>query len=230
MSQPAPAASFQPRSRWKTWLARLGIGLLAVLAAGAFCSFLVLQFGGVHGVEFNPHTFKRRSYSFYEIPLIGYQVRRIRHEDLTGPVEDFLIQQKYVTPPKKTPNIWHIVAGTRGTSAVQRGDAEILLKYLDTEDDSRTHLWITWSEKHPKLAPALWAAVARLAREDLYIYIPELFDIAKASSDPVRLQRDLNRVLASHFRQVAKEMQDQKDEAAAKRYREEAAKLEKEKS
>ena len=227
MNQPAPAASFQPRRRVRTWLARVGIGLLVVLAAGGFASFLVMQFGGVHGVEFNPHTFKRRSYSFYEIPLVGYQVRRIRHEDLTGPVEDFLVQQKYVKPPKKTPDVWHIVVGTRGTSAAQRGDAEILMDYLDTEDDSQTHLWITWSEKHPKLAAPFWAAVARLAQEDLYIYIPELFDIAKASSDPVRLHRDLNRAMAARFRQVAQEMQDQKNEADAKRYREEAARLEK---
>jgi len=54
-------------------------GILGILAATLLVFMLTLWFGGVHGTEFSPQTFERRSYSFYELPLVGVQVTAIHH-------------------------------------------------------------------------------------------------------------------------------------------------------
>src|SRR5688572_31781097 len=73
----------RPWPHWLRYVLWTVLGLLGTLALGAF---LTVWFGGVHGVEFNPHTFARRSYSFYEVPVLRWQVRGIRREDVTSAV------------------------------------------------------------------------------------------------------------------------------------------------
>ena len=71
--------------RWLTWTLW---SILGILVATASLTLITLQFGGVHGVELNPFSFARRSYSLYEIPLFRWQVRSVRRQDITSTTTD----------------------------------------------------------------------------------------------------------------------------------------------
>src|SRR5687767_1593084 len=110
----------RPWPRWVRYALWTLLGILGTLAVG---TFVTVWFGAVHGVEFNPYTFARRSYSFYEVPVVRWQVRGIRREEVTSAVTNFLEQNKYVTATKQAPDVWHIVIGTRGVRSPTIGDA-----------------------------------------------------------------------------------------------------------
>jgi hypothetical protein len=226
MSQGTPVASSRRASKkWPRWLVVggwTGLGLLAIMGVLAF---ITLQFGAVHGVEFNPYTFARRSYSFYEIPLIRLQVRGIRREDVSSITEDFLSQQKYVAATQGAPDVWHVVLATRGTRKPRIGDADILVRYLDSQDHEDYHLWVKWSEQHPELAKIFWPVVGRLAQEEMYVFVPDLFDLARSAADPTPFQTKLNHLLAEKLFDLAGRLQAPEDQAQAKKLLDEAAQL-----
>jgi hypothetical protein len=226
MSQaPIPVTRSSSRRRWPRWVARVGWTFLGLVVAAAVGTFATVQFGGVHGVEINPHSFARRSYSFYEVPIIRWQVRGIRREDVTSVVVDFLEQQKYLPAAKAAPDAWHIVVGSRGMQPPQRGDADILVRYLETTTAENNHRWVEWSEKNPKLAAPFWKAVSRLAQDEQYIFIPSLFDMAALAADPVQFQKQLDQELSARLLQLGLRLQAAEEHVEAKKYLAEAAQL-----
>ena len=222
-----PAAPAKRRTGKATkWFVRVGLTAFAGIAAVLLGLLLTLMFGGVHGIEFCPQTFERRSYSFYEIPWIGVQVRGVRHVDLTGEVEKHLVKQSLVPIAAKAPQRnWHIVHGWRGASSRETGDAAILMNYLDAQDAEEKLVWLDWSEKNPKLATVLWPAIARLSRDDLYVFIPELIALTKHVEDPVQFQQKLNLSLADKLYLVAQRYQQAENHSAAVRYLDEALQI-----
>jgi hypothetical protein len=222
---PAPAVRTSARRKWPRWLVYAGWTALVLIVVGAGGTFVTVHFGGVHGVELNPYSFARRSYSFYEVPIVRWQVRGIRREDVTSALVDFLEKEKFLPATKTAPDVWHIVVGSRGMSGPQPRKAEILVHYLETMTAENNHLWVEWSEKNPKLAGPLWKAVSRLAQDELYEYIPDLFDKAQAASDPVQFQKQLDAELSTRLLELGLRLQDVEEHAEAKKYLTEAAQL-----
>jgi len=213
------------RRRLPKWLPIVGWSLLGLLGATLAVFVLTVTFGAVHGTEFCPQTFQRRSYSLYELPLIGIQVTGIRREDLSQATELFITSHKYITlPAAGAKEDWHIIAGSRGVRQ-SKGDAGILMKYLDATDSADYHRWVKWSEEHPKLAPVLWPAVQRLAQHELYVFVPDLFDLAKSIEDPVKLRQELDRIVAAKLLFLGRRLTDRGEHAAARDTLAEAAQL-----
>jgi hypothetical protein len=213
------------RRSFPRWLGIAGWSVLALLGATLAVFVLTVTFGAVHGTEFCPQTFQRRTYSLYELPLIGIQVTGIRREDVSQAAELFITSHKYITVPTAgAQEDWHIITGSRGT-ATSRGDASILMQYLDATDSEDYHRWVKWSEEHPKLAPILWPAVQRLAEHELYIFVPDLFDLAKKIEDPVKLRQELDRAVASKLLFLGKRLAGRDDLELSKSILDEAAKL-----
>jgi hypothetical protein len=219
------ASTVAKRRRVPRWLIWSGWTLLALLILFGIGTLVTWRFGGVYGTEINPHTFARRSYSFYEVPLIGWQVVAIRREDVESDAVDFLTDNKYVVDPKQAPDEWHLVQGVRGASPIVIGDAKLLAEYLEIVDANNNFPWVEWSTKHPQLAKVLWPAVSRLAREEQYLYIGELFELAEEASDPVALQTAVNTRLASRLFALGIELQGRNLHRPAVRYLSEASKL-----
>jgi len=213
MSSPAPRPV---RRSWPRWVPITFWTVLVSLAAVLLVFMLTVTMGAVHGVEFSPLLFERRSYSFYELPLVGIQVTATRHEDLSTAVESFITTSKYVTPPPAgSKEIWHIVVGSNGPRLQRKGDASILMQYFDARDSKTTHRWVKWSEDHPQLAKVFWPSVQQLAKHELYVFVPELFDLTKQHSDPVALQAALNAEVVQRLLFLARRLQDRDAHAEA---------------
>src|SRR5438477_289513 len=185
-----------PNRRWPRWLPIVGWSILGALGGTLLVFLATVTFGRVHGTEFCPQTFERRSYSYYELPLLHIQMTGERHEDLTGDTEKHVTSNKYITPAVNGKKDWHVLVGSRGTRLRRPGDAGILLQYLDAEESSNVYRWVRWSEQNTELAKVLWPAVQCVALHDMYIFVPELFDLAKSVDDPVKLQQQLDRFVA----------------------------------
>jgi len=192
MSSPRSAS---PR-HWPRWLAICGWSLIGVLAAALVVLIATLTFGAVHGTEFCPQTFERRSYSYYELPILRIQVTGERHEDLTGATEVVLTSKNYITAPANGRKDWHVLVGSRGSRLRRPGDAGLLITYLDAKDSEDDHRWARWSEKHANLAKVFWPAVQELALREKYLVVPDLFDHAKSISDASELKKQLDRLVA----------------------------------
>lgn len=190
----SPTAS-RPTNRW---LPTLGWSALSILGLILVVYIATVTFGAVHGTEFCPQTFERRTYSYYELPIVGWQVTGERHEDVTGGTEQAITTNKLLptaTSPKKD---WHVLLGSRGTSRRQPGDAGILMSYLDATEEGSNLRWENWTDdaKTRPLASVLWPAVQQLALRERYVLIPDLFDLAQQCDDPQTLQAAINKALA----------------------------------
>jgi hypothetical protein len=188
---PAPT----PR-RWPRWLPIVGWSILSLLGGALLVFIATVTFGGVHGTEFCPQTFERRSYSYYELPILRIQVTGERHEDLTGATELCLTSHKYITPAASGKQDWHVLVGSRGTRLRRPGDAGLLIEYLDAKESDDYHRWARWSEEHDALAKVFWPAVQQLAMNEQYVYLPDLFDLTKTIDDSVKLKQEVDRVVA----------------------------------
>jgi hypothetical protein len=227
MSTPTTTTAPRTGRSWKfpRWLKWVGWSLLGVLAAGLVVTYATVHFGAVEGVELNPHSFARRSYSLYEVPLIRIQARGIRRQDLNADVAEFLAGKGYIVPAKKAPDVWHIISGSRGAGEPRVGDADILSRYLDAADADEKRVWIEWSNSNAEVAKIFWPAIARLAQEELYIHIPPLFDLAQRAVDPKAFQTELHQEIAARLLDLAGQMTKAEEHDEALRVLDAAARL-----
>jgi hypothetical protein len=199
-----------------SWANRIAFGLLAAFLVGVVLLYAVLYFGSVNGEEFSPDSFKRRAFAYLEIPLIGVQVTPIRHTDTTNDLERHLVADKLFPLPTKPENRWDLVTASQGQSRTFQGDARILCQYLDAMNKDGDHIWLKWSEAHVDMAKVLWPAIAEVARNEWYSFIPELFLLARSASTPDQLQQRIDQALADQYLLAAETLEalDQNDIAA----------------
>ena len=111
-----------------------------------------VMFGAVHGTEFCPQTFERRSYSYYELPLVRIQITGEKHEDVTGDTEKSITTNNWIAPAVTAKKDWHVLVGSRGTHLRRPGDAGILMLYLDATQEGSDRRWLRWSNDNKQLS------------------------------------------------------------------------------
>ena len=192
----APRRGVTARSGSRRWVGKIVMTIAGTVALLFLGFLLTMIFGIVEGTEFCPHTFERRGFAFREIPFTGIQISSIDRRVDTGIVELHVIQMGYIVPDHTEPKTWHLLSLKRFRGTYATGDAELLMKYLDAQNDKEEYAWLKWSEDHPKLAKVLWPAVAKAAQADDYLVVPDLFSFARSTNDPVELQKKLDAALA----------------------------------
>lgn len=170
----------------------LFLGVVAVVI------FITVIFGKVSGEEFNPDTFQRRRFSFYEIPMIHLQVwpiQRVPHSSqMLTHVQSVLSQSKVASTQT---NRWDLVEMQRNDQ-IQFADANILQLYLMAENGQGKYFWQEWGTQHKQLELALWEEVAYLSRQNLYLLVPSVFELAQSCDGNLS---DFRRRLATHLYQ-----------------------------
>lgn len=204
----------------------LGMTALALSAAGVVLLLVTFAIGKVSGTEFNPQTFERRWFSFYEIPLVRLQVTPLWRVGANGNVEDLVIAQKYVTPPPNAPEQWELISLVRRNYKQPPTDVQILARYLDASDEDGDSYWTQWSIKHPEMAALLWPEVARLARLEQYVLLPPLFELARGAEGVKKFQAELKQLQTKQLQDTADHLQKRSskvdDEKAAATLKERA--------
>jgi len=195
-----PAGLRTPKRSGGYWL----LAILAIPGIGLVILLSTILFGQHGGEEFCPDTFSRRTFFYFQIPLVGIQVTPIFRDDTTNSLENYLVANNFIKTAATQPPRWDLVRAIGSGSGQVRGDADVLCNYLDTTDADGNLFWQTWSDKHGESAKRLWPLVAELARQQLYILVPELFELASAERDPKRLATELGQSLARQYLRLAR--------------------------
>jgi len=219
MSENVKFTAPRPGKRRVTdWL----FGIVATLGLILVVLIATFLFGQHGGEEFCPDKFTRRSFYYFQVPLLGFQVTPILRDNTTNSLENYLITHKFVTPTATDKPRWDLVTASSAGSQLVRGDAEILCSFLDTKDDKQKSYWQVWSNTHPEAAKVLWPLIAELARQQLYLFVPELFELADGETDPQALAEELNRSLARQYQRLATIQEQQGNHDAMLKLREHA--------
>ena len=165
----------------RRWLIRATYLLITLIGLASLLGLVILIFGSVSGTEFSPESLETRSFSYYEIPGIRWQVSPIVRKVTVGGVEQLLQRQQLVTllPASQ----WDLVSAQRMTDWIDPRGASILNSYLRARTDDNRDYWADWTVKHSELAKVVWPEVIRLARRRLYIFIPDLMQLARRAAD-----------------------------------------------
>lgn len=196
MSATASRPSTTRRSSLANWALGLGLTALGVL----FVVMITLMFGRVSGEEFAPADFRRRSFHYYELPVVSVQVWPLKRFDIETELHDELVKKKLL-PPTEAEERWDLVRGYRGDTTVEKGDAAFLCDYLDLRDYQGKRVWLDWTTDHPQLAKIFWPVIHQLALQELYVFMPDLFEFAlqakEAEAD--KFQPALDALLAAKY-------------------------------
>ncbi|MEM7782496.1 MAG: hypothetical protein AAF623_04020, partial [Planctomycetota bacterium] len=160
------------------------IGFLAFATVlGTFFVLALLASGQKSGVEFCPHDFSRRRFSYVKLAWFDLVINKKKLEDLTSELETTLLADGFLPQPN-TPKRWDLVADYNGSSSgliSKDCDARFLTYYLDLGDDDSVFYWLGWNERYPKCARSFWPIVAEMAQDQMYLRIPDLMEYAMAN-------------------------------------------------
>lgn len=177
-----------PRRR-PSWTRRLITVAMGLLIGGFVGVLWVAMFGRVQGTEFSAGTLTQRRFSYYEIPILRWQITPISRRSFAGSLEQRLLNDKLVAiqPDQR----WDLVQASRWNERIAPHGAGILLDYLEARLDYRDairtqpatrHFWDAWTDEHPSLAAVLWPEVIELARRQLYPFVPDIMVLARQAS------------------------------------------------
>ena len=189
----------------KSRIARiLLISILICVGAGV----IVGLFGRVEGEEFCPQKFTVQQFSYYQIPLVKIQItpvtfspssrgnaalsRHLRTQRLLGAVSSQLR--------------WDIVYMGDISSESSRGDADILVKYLEQPGAIGSENWLDWTQdkSNEDIAQRFWPLIAKLAQEQLYILMPDVFDWARSAQSAEQFSIQVQTTIPERVRRLAK--------------------------
>lgn len=225
MSTTLPTAA-RPRTKRSFDLPKWVYGAGLVLLILGLLFVVTLVFGRISGEEFAPQTFQRRTFHYYEVPLLRLQVWPVKRFNSTGDVEDKLVKQKLLPAATVAIPRWDLVRGYRGSKTIAEGDALILIRYLDEYDDTKnTYIWNTWTTDQPDIAKVFWPHVARLAEQELYFFLPDLFELAVNAKHASTFTVELEKLLATKYYDFGIVQQKLGHHAAAVQLLTEATKL-----
>jgi tetratricopeptide (TPR) repeat protein len=188
--------------------------VIALVVTIGVILFSIAQYGLVTGEEFSAENFTRRQFTYYEVPVLGIQVLPIDRKDTTNNLERFLITEKLIdeVQTNDSQRRWDLIVATHGSVdgtelVFSEGQARILCSYLDAEDASKKNVWMEWSKQHQELAKIVWPVVAKLARQELYTFIPDLLLAARGASNAAEFDLQLDSLLAEKYLELAKTQQ-----------------------
>ncbi|WP_145055598.1 hypothetical protein [Lignipirellula cremea] len=166
---------------WKSF----ALGMFFLVSVAVVLLGVGIVSSGRAGKEFSPFTFERRTYSFYELPWLEIQLTPLVREDATDSLAKMLVKDKLLRPrPADVADRWDLIFDLSVSSQRGSHDAAVLAHFLDKSDGNGNGVWENWTNDHPLLAAELWPRVQTLAEDQLYIYTPDLFDLAEHATAP----------------------------------------------
>ncbi len=149
-------------------------------------TYMILSaLGERSGVEFSPDDFCMRRFTYCRLPLINWTKRGIEYDDVPSESFQVLIDDDWIRASGRTPKRWHLVRATSGFDGSNHGkhsstecDARFLTKYLNFTNSDGENYIMKWTDDHPKAAKVFWPLIAEMARDSLYLPIPQVMEFA----------------------------------------------------
>ncbi len=179
------------------------ITLLLCVVATPICLLILFGMGQHSGQEFSPDDFSRRSFRYNQVPGLGWVISKKTYNDSTKLLEQNLTADKLIKPVINQKKNWHLIrdSGDFKDLVSHECDARFLCEYLDMTDDEGENFWIQWNEKFPETAKVFWPVVAELARDQMYLKIPDVMQLAMQNDadQPDKFQTELNQLTAEIY-------------------------------
>jgi len=184
----------------KTRMILVLVGLGLALAIPVSC-LVLFGMGQVSGVEFSPDDFSRRTFSYNQMPLTDWVVVKKVYKDATTDIERSLTADRLVRSVILKKKRWHLVSEFGSSVVSHECDARFLTGYLDKLDDDGNSYWDTWNTEYPKCAKVFWPEIAELARDEMYLKIADVMQVAMniSKDKPKPFKRQLNSVLSDVY-------------------------------
>ena len=199
MSSSIASPKSHPGSGGSSTASRMTVSLSSILAFIGCAVVLVMLFGHCAGEEFSSQDFSRRSFYYFRLPLIKFQVTPIFRSGKSSVLVKHLHGTNLI--PSATQN-WELARLDTGVGQPYEADELILCRYLDQRNSDYDLRWLVWTRKNPALARAFWPVVWRVANEDLYLLIPDLFHLARYATDPIQLDSDLRALVVNESARI----------------------------
>jgi hypothetical protein len=140
---------------------------------------LLSAWGEKSGVEFSPDDFSMRSFDYCRLPLIGWTRRGIKYKDVDNATAKMLIDDDWIRATGRNQKRWHLVSESIPALISQNKipaacDARFLTEYFDLSNKDGIVLVTHWTDENPDSAKLFWPMVAEMARDSLYLPMPEL--------------------------------------------------------
>ena len=135
---------------------------------------LIAEFYGctVSGNEFSPDDFTARRFYYRRSPLSG-TLRSKRINKASDLQCDSIVADGHIAVVNSTPKQWDLYSENMQFSnkLSEDFDARFLTHFLNYNSEQ-------WTVSYPEKAALLWPEVATMAREGLYLYLPEILLVA----------------------------------------------------
>jgi len=196
MSDQEPDPNNSTKTRMFVLSGVLG-SILVLLVAG----LILLGMGQVSGVEFSPDDFSRRSFTYNQMPWTGWVVFNKQYEDETGDLARSLVSTRLMRSVVLKKKRWHLISESGSSVISHQCDARFLTGYLDRLDEDGVNYWDTWNTDFPKCAKVFWPEIAELARDEMYLKIADVMQVAMniSKDKPKPFKRQLNSVLSDVY-------------------------------
>jgi len=189
-----------PKHGSKTRLTVLLVSVGFIIGSPIFL-LILFGMGQVRGVEFSPDDFSRRSFAYNQMPLVDWVVFKKTFEDKTTDLEQQLVADKLVIPVINKKKNWHLVSESSSSVISHECDARFLTGFMDSLDNDGANYWDTWNTEHPNCAKVFWPYVAELARDQMYLNIGKVMNVAMdlKGDDPVEFDLRMTKTLGEVY-------------------------------
>lgn len=180
------------------------VGVISIPLALA----ILYGLGQTSGTEFSPDDFSRRSFSYNQTPYFDWIITKKSYADATTPFEENLILDGFIAPVINTTKNWHLISDSGSSRSFMSAgcDARFLTNFLDLTDDEGDDFWLGWNEKYPKTAKIFWPRVADLARQEMYLKIPDIMQYAMEieTDDDKQFSKNVDELIATAYFELGK--------------------------
>ena len=188
--------------------------------------------GQTSGVEFSPDDFSRRQFTYNQTPFFKWVIIGKTYTDATTTMDSSLVTGGFIKPIRNKTKVWHLISDSGTNSEFylpsHKCDARFLTDYIDLYNEDGDEIWTLWNQDFPNSAKLFWPRIAELARDEMYLRIPDVMRTAMAieKDEPDKFEKQLDKVIADVYRELGKlDFEMQRFERAKFRL-EKAAKLE----
>ena len=120
-----------------------------------------------------------RSFNYRKLPYLNWTHRGIEYHKISNPMAETLIADDWIRATGRTQKRWHLVSESGNSdysTPPAECDARFLTRYFDLTNNEGVNHVQKWTEDNPHSAKIFWPLIAEMARDELYLPIPELME------------------------------------------------------